>query len=166
MVNAGDILTADILNDLTEGMKARGVRDSTSSNSTSTTAVGIKRLDNITLVSGKTYTVEMYGHPNSGTVSDNIRREVRYAIGSTATTSSTQLKGSVSFAKVDAGGFFWRTTFTAGTTGYPAAGVASFAFCFARDAGSGTCNFFTDSVRDTGFKIYRDGSLIATGTDM
>lgn len=164
--NPGDILTAEELSDAVEKIKKRGTRDSTSSNSTSTAAVGIKRLDNVVLVLGRTYTVEICGHPNSTVTSDNLRREVRYAIGSTATTSSTQLKGSVTFAPVSAGSFIWRTTFTCGDTGYPGAGTASFAFCFARDSGSGTCNFFTDSVRTTQIRVYRDGEESDSGTDM
>lgn len=162
----GHILTAEELTDAVEGMKARAVRDVTSSNSSSTAAVGIKRLDNITLVAGNTYTVEASGHPNSATVADNLRREVRYSIGGTASASSTVLKGSVSFAPVSAGGYFWRTTFTCGDSGYPGAGVGSFALCFARDSGISACNFFVDATRDTQFRVYRDGEKAASGTDL
>lgn len=162
----GQILTAEDLNAATEKTKRRGTRDTTSNNSTSVTAVGVLRIDGITLVSGRAYVVKYAIHPNSSNVTDNLRKEVRYSIGGTATAASGVLRGSVSFNPVNAGAMYWETTFTCDDSGYPAAGVASFALCFARDSGSGTCNLFCDSSRNIQLKCLRDGDEGDSGTDL
>lgn len=134
------------------------IKSSTSANSTSTTAVLIMNLDNVLLESGQWYTVSMWGHPNSGTATDNIRRELRYNLSGTAGIGDSIVKGSQSFAPVSTGAFSWVFSFRCGDSGYPGAGTASFAFTFARDAGAGTCNFFCDTNRNTGFSVDRGGN--------
>lgn len=166
VVAAGQILTASILNDATEKTKRRGTRDTTSANSTTSTAVGVLRIDNVLLVAGKQYTIKFLAHPNSGTGTDNIRIEARYNIGGTAVTTDPTVRGAVHFAQVIAGPVYWESTFTCGDSGYPGAGIASFLLCFARDSGGGTCNLFCDTSRNIQFRCVRTGDEGDSGTDI
>lgn len=162
---AGQPLTAQALNNGTRRCIKRGTRTSTSSNSSSTTPVGIVRVDNVTLQAGRTYEVTMSGHPN-GTAADNIRRFVTWAVGSTATAASTVLIGSESFAPISAGAFCWSTRFTCGDAGYPGPGTGSFAAAFNRDTGSGADNMFCSTNRTFQLSVDEVGNESNSGTNL
>jgi hypothetical protein len=69
-----------------------GWGERTTNSSTTSTETGVLRVDNISCVSGRWYQIFTSALPLASTVAnDSVRAAIRYAIGATATTSSTQL---------------------------------------------------------------------------
>src|SRR5690349_21528433 len=87
--NVNDVNTRLVANG--KGIISYGRRDTSSSGSTSTTAVGVLRLDNISVVAGRSYIINVTCHPNSSVQTDNVRVEVRGTTSGTATTASSVL---------------------------------------------------------------------------
>jgi hypothetical protein len=104
---AGQTLTASLLNRKLNRCIARGRRTTNSSSTTSTTSVGVLRLDDKPIRAGVTYRITHKVTGDTTTSTDTLRSLVRYTVdGSTPTTSSTLLPGS--------GG---ETSFTSGSSG-------------------------------------------------
>lgn len=87
---AGQRITAARLNALPKGIIARGQR--TTSSSSTTTEVGVLRIDGVPVVAGRSYKV--WTSPlavHSSAANDVVRARIRINAAGTATTSSTQL---------------------------------------------------------------------------
>lgn len=100
-LSAGTLLTASIFNMKVRKRIARARRVTNSSSSTSTTEVGVLRLDDIPLLAGHNYKITYQVHMDTATsAANNTARELlRYTTdGSTPTTSSGILPGSGSEA--------------------------------------------------------------------
>lgn len=138
----------------TTRLLGRARRITTSSGSTSTTAVGVLRIDNIAVVAGRAITVRTISiHPTSTITTDTARVEIRFSTAGVATTASTVLVGAQIFelfgnsAKIE-------TTYIP-----PANQTLSLLLCVARESGTGTVSLFSDAtLRITEFKIYDDGT--------
>src|SRR5688500_5519294 len=67
----------------------------TASPTTTTTTLGVLRLDNVPLKNGRSYTICTGTlHPTSSVTTDNMRLEIRYSTSGTATTASPVLPGA------------------------------------------------------------------------
>jgi hypothetical protein len=159
LADAAD-LTVDSLDDRIdslESVSARGIikrhrRTTPSTGSTSTTAVGVIRLDDIPLVAGRNYRITTGTvHPTSTVNTDTIRIEIRYNTAGIATTSSTVMPG----AQVYEG---WGNTSHIDTVFVPGSNLTiSLILCVARETGTGTASLFTDSVRRTELMVIDQG---------
>lgn len=95
--SAGEKVTATKLNlELLDGQViARGRRTTTSTGTSGTTELGVIRLDDVPITSGRLYTITWRGDPDSTIDTDVISVRCRYTTdGSTPSTSSTILPGS------------------------------------------------------------------------
>lgn len=92
---AGQVLTANTLNIKTRKALARARRITNSSSSTSTTLVGVLRLDDIPLKANTSYRITWRGSFDVATATDTMRGLITHTTdGTTPTTSSGTLKGS------------------------------------------------------------------------
>ncbi len=92
---AGEILTAAKLNRYTNTRVARARRTTNSSGSTSTTSVGVLRLDDIPVFAGISYKITWKANFDVGTAADTMRGIIRHTTdGATPSTSSAILPGS------------------------------------------------------------------------
>lgn len=106
-ITAGQTLTASLLNAKFQRCVARARRTSNSSATTSTTSVGVLRLDDIPIKASVNYRITHKVTGDTTTSTDTLRTLLRYTTdGSTPTTSSTLLVGT--------GG---ETSFTSGSSG-------------------------------------------------
>lgn len=153
---AGQRTTASALN--RRGIAKYGRRDSTSGSSTSSAAVGVLRVDNISVMSGRAYVINISAHLNSTVTTDNIRVEVRGSTSGNATTASGVLT-SVQFFSVPTAKT-WRAVYIA-----PATATLSILLCVARDSGTGSCNLYGDGTRNTELWVEDMSSTTDTGTD-
>lgn len=158
---AGQIPTAAELNALFTGFGGYGQRTSTSTGSTSSTAVPVVRIDNVAGTAGRAIVLGFSCHPDSGTLSDTARIEIRYSTSGAATSTSTIVPGAQTYAAITAGPRHWLTVLIP-----PADGVYSFLISFARNAGSGTNTLFCDSTRFTEIFALQMGAITDTGVDL
>jgi hypothetical protein len=89
---AGQILTAALegtSGPLPQGVLLRG--DRTSNSSTTTTEVGVLRVDSIPVVAGRLYRISTSPLVLSSTANDIVRANIRISTSGAATTSSTVL---------------------------------------------------------------------------
>ncbi len=94
-VAAGQTLSAALFNDKTRKLLARARRTTNSTATTSTTEVGVLRLDDIPLRQGRNYEIRWVANFDVNTAADALRGLLRYTTdGSTPSTSSTILPGS------------------------------------------------------------------------
>ncbi len=156
--NAGDQLTAAKLN--RRGIQLRGNRVSVSTGSTSSTAVGVERVDSISVISGRTYVINVSCHPNSTVITDTLRIEVRGSTSGNATTSSGVLASGQAFP-IAGTPLCLRFVYPAGSTA-----TLSILLCQARNGGSGTCSLFADGTRNTELWIEDMGVAADTGVDV
>ncbi len=106
-ITAGQTLTASLLNSKFRKRVARARRTSNSSATTSTTSVGVLRLDDVPVKAGVNYAITYKLTGDTTTATDTLRTLIRRTTdGSTPTTSSTLLTGS--------GG---ETSFSSGSSG-------------------------------------------------
>lgn len=145
MGTAGQILTAQQYNkDVRSGLGFYE-RGTTSSNFTSSTAVGVCRINNVPCVAGEPIEISYTCHPDSTNGPDNVRSEVRVNSAGVATASSTLIGASRAFGAASASHRSFKFIYTPAVTGNH-----SFALCGARETGSGTANFYAgDGVRKT-----------------
>lgn len=131
-----------------ESNRARGIvkygfRTSTSTNTaTSATAVGVFRLDSISLLSGRAYSIRIPGlHITSTVTTDNMRVEGRFSTSGTATTASAVMPGLQAFQ-------IFGSTVNLETIYQPGSNqTVSLILCIARDSGSGTVSLYGDASR-------------------
>jgi hypothetical protein len=131
-----------------ESTRARGIvkygwRTTTSTNTAnSSTAVGVFRVDGISLLSGRAYSIRCPTlHITSTVTTDNTRVEVRYSTSGTATTASAVMPGLQAFQ-------LFGSTVTLETIYQPGSNqTVSLLLCIARDTGSGTVSLFGDATR-------------------
>lgn len=136
-----------------------GYRDTASSNATSSSAVGVLRIDGIELKAGQDYTV-ITGtlHPTSSVSTDNIRLEIRYSTTGVATTASAVLAGEQGFE------LFGNTTMLRAKFKVVADVTVSLLLCIARDTGSGNVTLYADGTRRTEMEVQRCGpSVVNSG---
>lgn len=92
---AGTLLTASVFNNKVRKRVARARRVSNSTATTSTTEVGVLRLDDIPVLAGHNYSIGYQCSMDVATVTDTMRALIRFtADGSTPSTSSGVLAGS------------------------------------------------------------------------
>lgn len=156
---AGEILTATNLS--RRGIAKYGRRNTTSSNSASTTAVGVLRLDTISVVSGRSYVINISCHPNSTVTTDNIDITVRGSTAGNATTASPVLTSGEFFINQIGAPVVWRFVYIAGSTA-----TLSILLCVARFTGTGNCNLYADGTRNTELWIEDMGIATDTGVDI
>lgn len=146
--STGEKVTATKLNlELRAGtLVARGNRASSSTGSTSTTDVGVLRIDSVALTAGRAYLVGYTSHINDTNASNdgtaNVR--VRFSTSGAATTASTVLPGSQLFTREATEGGLHRTILVPG-----ADATYSFMLVFNRSSGTGTITLFADGSRNT-----------------
>jgi hypothetical protein len=134
----------------------------TASPTTTTTTLGVLRLDNVPLKNGRSYTICTGTlHPTSSVTTDNMRLEIRYSTSGTATTASPVLPGALAFELFgNTAGLRTKYTPSADET-------ASFLLCIARDTGSGNVQLYADGTRVTDMEVIDDGPALAdTGVDI
>lgn len=156
---AGNEPTAAQLN--RRGIGKYGRRDGSSSGASSSTAVGVLRVDSISVVSGRSYVIQFACHPTSTVTTDNIRIEVRGSTSGSATTSSSVLASGQLYRLFSAGPTTWRFVYIAGSTA-----TLSLLLCVARDTGTGSCSLFADGTRNTELWIEDMGVATDTGVDV
>lgn len=129
-----------------------GYRDTSSSVSTSSAAVGVLRIDDMELKAGQDYEV-ITGilHPTSNINTDNARLEIRYSTTGLATTASAVLAGLQGFE------LFGNTTLLRAKFKVVADITVSMLLCIARDSGSGNVQMYADGTRRTEFEVMRCG---------
>lgn len=129
-----------------------GYRDTTSSISTSSAAVGVLRIDGMELKAGQDYEVVSGTlHPTSSVTTDVARIEIRYSTTGLATTASAILPG------VQAYEVFGNSALLRAKFKVVADITVSMLLCIARDSGSGNVQMFTDATRRTEFEVLRCG---------
>jgi hypothetical protein len=145
-----------------QGIIAFGRRTTSSSGATSNTAVGVLRLDNISVVSGRGYIINFTCHPNSTVQTDNARIEVRGSTSGVATTSSSVLDSGQAFYLLGEAQTF-QFVYIA-----PATATLSILLCVARDAGSGTVDLLANgTTRNTLLWVEEAGASVTdTGVDV
>lgn len=156
--SAGERLTAAKLN--RRGIAKYGMRPTTSTTSASSTAVGVLRVDSISVVSGRSYIINISCHPNSSVVTDSIRGEVRGSTAGAATTASAVL-ASGQFTTNFGVPVTFRFVYLAGSTA-----TLSMLLCVARATGSGNCSLYADGTRNTELWIEDMGVATDTGVDV
>jgi hypothetical protein len=128
-------LASDIDADVTAQPRilARGKRVTDSS--TTTTEVGVLRLDGIPVVSGQAYRVDLSPVSlDSSVVNDAVQARCRFAIGSTATTSSTQISQPLQAVVGSIAVVAWPGLWTINA---PSTGLLSVLISVARQSGTG-----------------------------
>lgn len=91
-IEVGDEVTADLLNSLPKGVVYQGNRTSTAGATSAGTELGLLRLDDMVLLSGRCYQVIANNpRPDLTTVTDRVKFTLRYNSAGTATTSSTEI---------------------------------------------------------------------------
>jgi hypothetical protein len=154
---AGQKLTADELN--RRGLMVYGRRDSNSTGSASSAAVGALRVDNVPFIAGRAVIVNISCHPNSTVNTDNFRGEIRWRAGGTAVASDpVMVNGQFYRPPVDAQ--VWRFVHIPSATA-----TVSLLLCCARDSGSGTCSYYADGTRNTELWIEFANTITDTGVD-
>lgn len=142
-VAAGQIMTADLFNRKVRKSIAHARRTTTSSASTGS-AVGVIRMDDIPIRAGIQYRISWKARTDSNVHEDICYGEIRYTTdGSTPTTSSSQLQGSVAETGQTDGG----VGFTLYSTTYYAPLVnetLSILLTVVRSAGTGNNTFYAD----------------------
>ena len=100
---AGQQLTATRLNALPKGIVARGRRTTNSSTTTSTTGIGVLRIDDVPVKAGRLYRIYTGPLAVVSTVAGDIpRAKVTFTTdGSTPTASSTTLDGTQTNGVID-----------------------------------------------------------------
>lgn len=94
-IAAGQTLTAGLLNEKFRKCIARARRTTNSSSTTSTTSVGVLRLDDKPVKANVTYRITWKFTADTTTTTDTVRGLIRYTTdGSTPTTASALLVGS------------------------------------------------------------------------
>jgi hypothetical protein len=130
--------------------------------STTTTIVGVMRLDNVALKAGREYTIRVTGlHLDSTVAADALRAEIRFdATGAAATTASNQLQDSIVYGRI--------VTANSGETKPCEAEVTpgadatySFILCVARIAGAGNARLFAGANDSIHMKIYDCGTAVS-----
>lgn len=133
-----------------------GKRTTASSTATSSTAVGVLRLDSINLKAGQDYTVVTGTlHPTSSVTTDNMRLEIRYSTSGNATTSSTVLAGLQAFE------VYGNTSLLRAKFQCVADVTVSLLLCIARDTGTGNVQVYADGTRITEMEVRHDGPTVA-----
>lgn len=95
LILAGQTLTASLLNSKFQKNIARARRTNNSSASTSTTSVGVLRLDDKPIKANRAYRITWKASFDVATATDTMRGLIRYTTdGSTPSTSSNLLAGS------------------------------------------------------------------------
>lgn len=158
---AGQIPTATELNDLFTGVAGYGQRTSTSSGSASSTSVAVLRVDNVIGQQGRGIWVGYSCSPDSATLSDQVRGEVRYSTSGAATIASTILPGSWTFAQVVGGSRHFMTLYIP-----PADATYSFLLTVARSTGASTVSYFCDANRFTELFAINLGPSTDVGVDL
>lgn len=165
---AGQKLTAGAFNTEIKKILARGRRTTTSSAVTSSTDIGVLRLDDVSLKASRSVIVRVTGiHADSTVAADVMRMRLRYTTdGSTPTTSSTILPGSLAYAQI--ANASWPETRVIEAEHTPAADQTfSVLLCISRTAGTGDCTLFADADHALEMKIIHDGDDVGdTGTDI
>lgn len=131
--------------DLVEANRARGLVKygavtTASGVSTSSTAVGVMRLDSISLLSGRAYLISCPAmHPTSTVTTDVMRVEVRGSTSGTATTASAVIPGLQAYA-------LFGQPMSLETVYQPGSNqTLSLILCIARDSGSGNVTMLADT---------------------
>lgn len=151
------------------GILAWGQR--TTSSSTTTTTVGVLRLDDIPMTGGRSYLVltTPLNIDSTGGPSDDVRVFIKYtADGSTPTTASATLPGSVAGGDLGGGGTGAPTP-TISTVLTPTGGdqLSSFLLCVQRVAGAGNSYIFGDATQTIEMYVIDIGkSVVDSGTDI
>lgn len=158
---AGQVPTAAELNDLFTGIAGYGQRTSTSTTSSSTTSVPVLRIDNIIGRQGRGLLVGYSCHPDSATLSDQVRGEVRFSTSGAATTASSILTGSWSFAQVVGGTRHFFTLLIP-----PADATYSLLLTVARSTGASAVSYFCDTNRFTELFALNLGAATDVGVDI
>jgi hypothetical protein len=145
---------------VSRGSIAWGRRTTISSTSTSSTALGVLRIDNIALKAGRAYTIATGTlHPTSTVNTDNIRLEIRISTSGTATTSSSVLVGAQAY-EVYGNTSMLRAKYVPG-----ADQTVSILLCVARESGTGNVQLYADGTRITEMDVIDDGPSVSnTGT--
>lgn len=156
----GQRVSAATLEQETQEIIAWGRRTSASS-TTTITVIGVLRLDDIPITSGRFYVVQASCHPTSSVTTDNIRVDLRYTTtGATPTTSSSVLPGGQLY-----------TTPAQKTLAVPyvpsSDETLSVLLCVVRDTGTGNASLYADGTRITDLTIHDLGESPGdTGTDI
>lgn len=144
---------------------AQRITNSTT-NSTSTD-IGVMRLDNVAVVSGRSYSIRSNSlNPNSTVGTDTVRIQVRYRTdGTAAGITDALLPGGQAFTFGTASGF---VTATFDIQYIPTGNqTLSLLLCVARSNGTGAVSLFADGVRVTEIKIFDCGVDIGnTGVNL
>lgn len=151
--SAGDILTADDLNNMP---RVLGRAKRTTASTTTTTVVGVLRLDDIPIKSGHLIKIQSSPlHLKTDVANDTIYASYRYTTdGSAPTTASTLL--ALSQLRVTASASDQATTLTAWYT--PAADeTLSVLLCVTRAAGTGNVNIDAGATFPIEFTVHDDG---------
>lgn len=147
LADAADTTVKSIDNRLTtvESSRARGLVKygfvtTASGVSTSSTAVGVMRLDSISLLSGRAYLISCPAmHPTSTVTTDVMRVEVRGSTSGTATTASAVIPGLQAYA-------LFGQPMSLETVYQPGSNqTLSLILCIARDSGSGNVTMLADT---------------------
>jgi hypothetical protein len=140
---------------------AFGERSTSSSTASSSTAVGVLRLDNLAFRPGCSYYIYSGSlHVTSTVSSDNLRTEIRMNTAGTATTSSSVIPGALAFEAFGNTGKL-ETLYTPG-----ASETASILLCIARDTGSGAASIFADATRKTQLFVVECPAVTNTGVSV
>lgn len=136
-------------------------RTTTSSGSTSSAPVGVRRCDNIALRPGVRYRFSSGTlHPTSTVTSDVMRLEYRYNTSGVASTASAVLPGSRNFET-------WGNTSKIETFYTPAVSeTVSILLCIARETGTGTVTLLRDAERYIQMYVEECPNVANTGTDV
>lgn len=158
---AGQIPTADELDQALPIIRQRGRRNSVSTGSTGS-VVGVLRLDDLPVKAGQSYTISVMAHPDSTVLTDFLDITLRYSTdGSTPTTSSSVIPGGEAVVRTV-------SLFSLKFEYVPASDLTlSLLLCVARNSGTGTCTLFADSIRCTEIAVFSSGADVGdTGTDI
>jgi len=167
---AGLEMTGDELDLAVEKLIARGRRTTPSTASTGST-VAVLRLDDIPIEGGYAYAIRCPGLGVRSTVAaDLVQCLIRYTTdGSTPTTSSPILQGSIVLKAVPGGST--AVSLDLDVEYYPAPGGTeqlSLLLCVIRLGGTGSCSIFADgSGYVIDLRVYNMGPDVGdTGTDL
>lgn len=166
---AGEKATATRVNFEFRDIIARGRRVTASTGTT--TIVGVERLDDIPVVTGRSYNIRATGMFARSTVaSDRVLIEVRHTTdGSTPSTSSAVLPGGQSYHQANVTGTSAAHTRAQIDFEYEPGSdqTLSLLLTLARDLGTGTVDLFSNSSHALELKIYDSGPAVGdTGTDI
>ncbi len=131
-------------------------RITTSSTNSTSTDIGVLRLDNVAVVSGRSYSIRSNSLNVASTVNnDVVRVSVRYRTdGVAAGITDTFLPGGQGYVNIIASG----GTITFDIQYVPSGNqTLSLLLCIARSSGTGATTLFCDSVRVTEIKVLDAG---------